>query len=50
MCEFCEKGKKIVQLSLIGARAKVVQGDTLANPNVKEKECIFYTPMWKGLL
>lgn len=39
-----------VQLSLIGARAKVVQGDTLANPNVKEKECIFYTPMWKGLL
>lgn len=39
-----------VQLSLIGARAKVVQGDTLANPNVKEKECIFYTPTWKGLL
>ena len=39
-----------VQLSLIGARAKVVQGDTLVNPNVKEKECIFHTPMWKGLL
>ena len=39
-----------VQLSLIGARAKVVQGDTIANRNVKKKECIFYTPTWKGLL
>jgi len=39
-----------IQLSLVGARAKVIQGDTLAEPNVKEKNCIFYTPMWKGLL
>lgn len=39
-----------IQLSLIGARAKVVQGDTLAEPNVKDENYIFYTPMWKGLL
>ncbi len=39
-----------IQLSLVGARAKVVQGDTLAEPNVKDKNFIFYTPMWKGLL
>ncbi len=39
-----------VQLSLIGARAKVMQVDTLAAHNVNNKECIFYTPMWKGML
>lgn len=39
-----------IQLSLVGARAKVVQGDTLAEPNVKDENYIFYTPMWKGLL
>ena len=38
-----------IQLSLVGARAKVVQGDTLAEPNVKDKNFILYTPMWKGL-
>lgn len=38
-----------VQLSLVGARAKVIQGDTLAEPNVKDNNYIFYTPMWKGL-
>lgn len=37
-----------IQLSLIGARAKIVQGDTLIETNVKDKERIFYTPMWKG--
>ncbi len=39
-----------IQLSLVGARAKVIQGDTLAEPNVKDNNYIFYTPMWKGLL
>lgn len=39
-----------IQLSLVGARAKVVQGDTLTEPDTKDKNCIFYTPMWKGLL
>lgn len=39
-----------IQLSLIGARAKIVQGDTLIETNVKDKERVFYTPMWKGLL
>ena len=39
-----------IQLSLVGARAKVIQGDTLAEPNVKDRNYIFYTPMWKGLL
>lgn len=38
-----------IQLSLVGARAKVVQGDTLLEPNVKDRERIFYTPTWKGL-
>ena len=39
-----------IQLSLVGARAKVVQGDTLTKPDIKDENCIFYTPMWKGLL
>lgn len=39
-----------IQLSLVGARAKVIQGDTLAEPNIKDRNYIFYTPMWKGLL
>ena len=38
-----------IQLSLVGARAKVVQGDTLAEPCVKDSNFIFFTPMWKGL-
>ena len=32
-----------IQLSLVGARAKVVQGDTLTEPDTKDKNCIFYT-------
>lgn len=39
-----------IQLSLVGARAKIAQGDTLVEQNVNNRECIFYTPMWKGLL
>lgn len=39
-----------IQLSLVGAKAKVVQGDTLADPNVKDNNYIFYTPMWKGVM
>ena len=39
-----------IQLSLVGARAKIVQGDTLTETNVKDKERVFYTPIWKGLL
>ena len=39
-----------IQLSLVGARAKIVQGDTLSELNVNDRKCIFYTPMWKGLL
>lgn len=39
-----------IQLSLVGARAKVVQRDTLTKPDIKDENCIFYTPMWKGLL
>lgn len=38
-----------IQLSLVGARAKVVQGDTLAEPVMTDKNRIFLTPMWKGL-
>lgn len=39
-----------IQLSLVGAKAKVVQCDTLTELYTKDKNCIFYTPMWKGLL
>lgn len=43
-----------VQLSLLGARATVIQGDTLCNPIVDLKsypqERVFYTPVRKGLL
>ena len=43
-----------VQLSLLGARATVIQGDTLCNPSVNLKtyppERVFYTPARKGLL
>lgn len=37
-----------VQLSLLGIKAKVIQGDTLRNPNVTDKKCIFYTPLFLG--
>lgn len=33
-----------VQCSILGIKAKVCQGDTLAEPIVKEKHRIFYTP------
>lgn len=38
-----------VQCSILGIKAKVCQGDTLAEPIVKEKYRIFYTPAWKML-
>lgn len=42
-----------VQLSLLGIRAVVVQGDTLSAPYIPRKtnpECIFYTPRHMGVL
>ena len=41
-----------VQLSLLGVKAIVVQGDTLAEPYKKcyPKERVFYTPAKRGLL
>lgn len=42
-----------VQLSLLGIRAVVVQGDTLSEPYVPgetNQECIFYTPKHMGVL
>lgn len=42
-----------VQLSLLGIRAVVVQGDTLSDPYLPGKtntECIFYTPRHMGVL
>lgn len=38
-----------LQLSILGIKAKVIQGDTLA-AEVPEKRQIFYTPKWKGML
>lgn len=37
-----------IQLSYYGVKAKVCQGDTLAEPVVTDPERIFYTPNWKG--
>lgn len=42
-----------VQLSLLGIRAVVVQGDTLSAPYIPRKtnpKCIFYTPRHMGVL
>lgn len=36
-----------VQCSILGIKAKVCQGDTLAEPKVEEKHRIFYTPNWR---
>lgn len=38
-----------VQCSILGIKAKVCQGDTLAEPIVKERHRIFYTPTWRIL-
>ena len=42
-----------VQLSYLGIKAVVVQGDTLSEPYTPGKtrpECVFYTPKWMGVL
>lgn len=39
-----------IQFSLLGISAKVSQGDTLAEPVVTDKNRIFYTPKYKGIL
>ena len=42
-----------IQLSLLGIKGTVVQGDTLSNPYIPGKmqpECVFYTPRKMGVL
>ena len=36
-----------VQCSILGIKAKICQGDTLVEPNVKEEHRVFYTPAYR---
>ena len=38
-----------VQFSLCGIKAKVKQGNSIANNKKENESAIFYTPTWKGL-